>query len=82
MRFFDVSPKLRHELKSTGVVYILEAGPTDRFTGYWQAEVDGEEAIIEVGPGWDIVDEAISWGRFRATVVVVTNSDGHTLIFE
>ena len=58
-----------------GVVYIAEEladaavpGPT-RYYGHWEA--DDREGLLEQGPGWDDVEEAIAWGRARAPVVLL-----------
>jgi hypothetical protein len=58
-----------------GIVYIAEElddaavrGPT-RYYGHWEAENRG--GVLEQGPGWDDVEEAIVWGRARAPVVLL-----------
>ena len=40
------------------------------FTGYWIAAINPPE-MLEQGPGWDDVEEAVAWGRERAPRVVV-----------
>jgi hypothetical protein len=60
-----VSPDRPH-----GIVYLAEdpdANPP--FTGYWD---NGEPpAMLEAGPGWTVAEDAVHWGRERASVVLI-----------
>jgi hypothetical protein len=58
------------------VVFIAEdpwAGEDDspRFYGHWEAAEVGSNELLEQGPGWDDADEAIAWGRERASIVLI-----------
>jgi hypothetical protein len=55
-----------------GIVHIARSYPpwnTPRFTGYWD-RVDPPE-LLEQGPGWDDLHDAVAWGNARAPRVVV-----------
>jgi hypothetical protein len=52
-----------------GTVYIARRESGLGFDGYW--DQDDPPTILEQGPGWDDVDEAITWGRLRADRVLV-----------
>ena len=67
-----------------GTVFVGDAppGPWPRYTGYWDAADYWERdktppACLEDGPGWDVVEEAIKWGRERATIVLVRLRNTH-----
>lgn len=58
-----------------GIVYVAEEladavlpGPT-RYYGHWEAERAG--GVIEQGPGWNDVEEAVAWGIARAPTVLL-----------
>jgi hypothetical protein len=56
-----------------GIVHLSRAYPArigqPRFVGYWDS---GEPpGLIENGPGWDEVEDAIRWGRERAPAVLL-----------
>jgi hypothetical protein len=59
-----------------GTVYIafVDSDPDQRLEGHWEA-ISGE--LLELGPGWDRVDDAIAWGRERAPVVLVFKDGQH-----
>jgi hypothetical protein len=40
------------------------------YSAHWEAD-EPRPHIVEEGPGWDNVDDAIAWGRERAPIVVV-----------
>jgi hypothetical protein len=62
-----------------GTVFIARCEPR----GYWPRDPRGPEYVghweheepsphmVEEGPGWDDIDEAIAWGRARAPLVIV-----------
>lgn len=66
-----------------GVVYIAIELPTgadgSRFIGYWD-RADPPE-LLEQGPGWDDVEEAIAWGRERAPRVLVRVGNDESSIY-
>ena len=39
--------------------------------GYWDLEPDGPPTMLEQGPGWHDLREAILWGRERSSRVFV-----------
>lgn len=58
-----------------GIVYIAEElrdvavpGPT-RFYGHWESQ--DPNTLLEQGPGWDEIEDAVTWGRERAPVVLL-----------
>lgn len=60
--------------KRHGTVFIAEdihARRSPWFFGYWEAEPDRPPALLEDMPDTADLDEAISWGRARAEVVLV-----------
>ncbi|MCA1840395.1 MAG: hypothetical protein ABR507_08000 [Actinomycetota bacterium] len=88
--FEDLSRKARGELRATGIVYLLDfAGPTEplsplgeslpRIVGYWEAELDGQDVVIEAAPGFEELGKALSWARERASVVLLSSPDGTIL---
>jgi hypothetical protein len=53
-------------------VYIARSYPArdnPRFTGYWDRWDPPE--MLEQGPGWDDLHDAVAWGNARAPRVVV-----------
>jgi hypothetical protein len=86
----DLSTTLKKELRDTGVVYFLDlmdpespkGSPSPRIVGYWEAEIDGEDTIIEAAPGFEELGVALRWAKRRASVVVVSTSEGKTTIFD
>ena len=59
-----------------GIVYVAEElrdfavpGPT-RFCGHWESG-NPADGVLEQGPGWDDIEDAIAWGRERAPVVLL-----------
>ncbi len=64
-----------------GIVYIAPAPDPDThtFSGYWDRSDPPE--ILEQGPGWDDVEEAIAWGRERAPRVMVRLGQDETSIY-
>jgi hypothetical protein len=64
-----------------GIVYIAAALQPNarRFTGYWDRGNPPE--ILEHGPGWDDVEEAIAWARERAPRVLVRLGDDDAAIY-
>ena len=86
--FENLSSHVKKELRDTGVVYLLDMyreaddQESPRFVGYWEAELDGEDTIIEAAPGFDDLASALRWARKRASVVVLSDSDGHTTIYD
>jgi cytidine deaminase len=79
-----LSPRLR-EWHGRGTVFVhpdVVSGQA-MWTAYWErsmgfsTEADsGERGIIEEGPTWSTVAEAIAWGRARTPRVVVVDADG------
>jgi hypothetical protein len=71
-------------MERRGTVYIGARSRNNppRFTGYWEAEDyfgrdETPPGLLERGPGWEDPDEAIKWGRDRATVVIVRIGNTH-----
>lgn len=56
-----------------GIVYISVAHPRlpngPGYTGYWDRGEPPE--MLEDGPGWNDVEEAVAWGRARAPRVLL-----------
>jgi hypothetical protein len=62
-----------------GIVYIAAwpeqwlqdwADDTPRYHGHWESGTDPAQ-MLEDGPGWDDPEEAIRWGRERASLVSI-----------
>lgn len=68
-----MSPEDLAGLHGTGIVYIAENDDSDgpRFLGHWETSFNGKTGVAEQGPGWDDPNEAVEWGRERASHVVV-----------
>ena len=68
-------------MERLGIVHIASApepnGPT--YTGYWDRGDPPE--MLEQGPGWDDVEEAIAWARERAPHVLVRVGSDDTTIY-
>jgi len=64
-----------------GIVYIASSSDPEAhaFTGYWDRFEPSE--MLEQGPGWDDVDEAIAWGRQRATHILVRLGSDDTSVY-
>jgi hypothetical protein len=66
-----------------GIVYIAASYPqmSDRpsFTGYWDRGEPPE--LLEDGPGWNSVDDAITWGKARAPRVLVRLGSDDTSVY-
>jgi hypothetical protein len=59
-------------MQRLGIVYIARNGPagdTPRFNGYWDRSEPPE--MLEQGPGWDDLHDAVAWGNERAPRVMV-----------
>jgi len=75
VRYSVGMPAARHHLvmERLGIVFIassdLQHSDTLAFTGYWDRGVPPE--MMEQGPGWRRIEDAISWGRARAPRVLV-----------
>jgi cytidine deaminase len=58
-----------------GIVFISRGFSYDRshreFIGHWESSGHEGSTIVEDGPGWDDVEDAIAWGRARAPRVMV-----------
>lgn len=60
-----------------GTVYISRnacpSGDTEEpsWGGYWEQEPDGPPAMVERGPGWDSLKDALMWAQERSDRVVV-----------
>jgi hypothetical protein len=55
-----------------GIVYITRSDPGHdacRFTGYWDRGEPPE--MLEQGPGWDDLHDAVTWGNERAPRILV-----------
>jgi hypothetical protein len=55
-----------------GIVFIARSYPAEgnpRFTGYWDRGDPHE--MLEEGPGWDDLHDAVAWGNARAPRVLV-----------
>jgi hypothetical protein len=57
--------------------------PWHRYTASWQLEPHepGETFYSEDGPGWNEVEQAVTWGRRRAPVVYVRLGEGLSKIY-
>jgi cytidine deaminase len=71
--------------RGRGTVFVHPdlSGGEQVWTGYWErsggitgAAADVEVGILEEGPIWSLVTEAIAWGRVRTPRVVVVGADG------
>ena len=65
---------MRHftAVERLGIVYIARNYPVEgslRFTGYWDRGDPPE--LLEDGPGWDDLHDAVAWGKARAPRVLV-----------
>ena len=60
-------------MQRLGIVFLAPTYPRRpgdlAFTGYWDRGDPPE--VLEQGPGWDDVEEAVAWGRARAPKVVL-----------
>jgi hypothetical protein len=59
-------------LERFGIVRIARnfpSGSGPRFTGYWDRGDPPE--LLEEGPGWDDLHDAVAWGKARAPRVLV-----------
>jgi hypothetical protein len=59
-------------VEGLGIVYLARsdsAHDTPRFTGHWDRGEPPE--ILEQGPGWDDLHDAVAWGNERAPRVLV-----------
>lgn len=59
-------------MERLGIVYLARSDPahdTPRFTGYWDRGEPPE--VLEQGPGWDDLHDAVAWGNERAPRVLV-----------
>ena len=58
-----------------GIVYIAEREFVDvephLYYGHWESTAAAGPGVLEQGPGWDDIEEAIRWGRERAPKVFV-----------
>jgi cytidine deaminase len=88
-RLSSVVPARFREFQGRGTVFVHPdvAGAQRVWTAYWErsngfessAASTGSEqqrGIIEEGPTWPDVDDAVSWGRARTPRVVVVDADG------
>jgi len=81
-----VVPARFREFQGRGTVFVHPdvAGAQRVWTAYWERSAgfdgaaDAEQArgIIEEGPTWPDVADAVSWGRARTPRVVVVDADG------
>ncbi len=70
----------------TGTVFVHPdvAGGRQIWTAYWErssgfgAKPDEPTGILEEGPSWERVEEAVAWGRARTPRVVVVDASGTT----
>jgi hypothetical protein len=64
-----------------GTVHIARSYPTEspRFTGYWDR--GDPPKMLEQGPGWDDLHEAVEWGNARAARVLVRLGATHDTIY-
>lgn len=60
-------------LGKRGTVYLADSGgfQVHRWTGYWDDEPDGPPSLLEQGPGWDSVREAIGWAQERSDRILI-----------
>lgn len=42
-----------------------------RFQAHWESEREGRPVLVEQGPEFDSAEEAITWGRRRAPIVLI-----------
>ena len=61
--------------KKRGIVYIAKREFVDAephlYYGHWESTAADEPGVLEQGPGWDDIEDAIQWGRDRAPEVYV-----------
>ena len=79
-----VLPQRLREWQGRGTVFVhpdVDGG--DRvWTAYWERSTgfgdaaEGEKGILEEGPTWRMIDDAIAWGRARSPRVVLVDADG------
>jgi cytidine deaminase len=73
-------------LAGTGTVFVHPdvVGGSQVWTAYWErsskfgADPDEPTGILEEGPSWPRVDDAVAWGRARTPRVVVVDAAGQT----
>jgi cytidine deaminase len=78
-----LSPRTKHwQGKGTVFVHPDSAGGERVWTAYWERssgftdDETEERGILEEGPLWTDVSEAVTWGRARTPRVVVVDVDG------
>jgi hypothetical protein len=77
----------RRMMERQGVVRVREEVavelPWHRYTGSWQPDPDAPAATFysEDGPGWNDVEEAITWARSHAPIVYVRLGQGLSEIY-
>ncbi len=72
-------PRLRRwEGKGTVFVHPDVAAGEQVWTAYWERSsgVDSERGILDEGPMWTDVAEAVAWGQARTPRVIVVEADG------
>jgi cytidine deaminase len=74
-----IAPRLR-QFHGQGTVFVHPdmSGGERVWTAYWErsAGADADRGILEEGPMWTEVTEAVAWGRVRTPRVVVVEADG------
>lgn len=72
-------PRLR-QFHGQGTVFVHPdtAGGQQMWTAYWErsAGSEAERGILEEGPMWTDLADAVAWGRARTPRVVVVEADG------
>lgn len=72
--------------KEDAIAYILEVGDLGhglhRYVGYLEFLPAPDLLIHEQGPGWESKGEALDWARSRAASIILTTSDGDTVLYE
>jgi hypothetical protein len=69
-------------LERLGIVHIARAFPADsgpRFTGYWDRGDPPE--MLEQGPGWDDLHDAVAWANTRAPRILVRSGPTDDTIY-
>jgi cytidine deaminase len=80
----ETLPARVREWHGRGTVFVHPdlAGGEQVWTAYWERssglgdDADGERGILEEGPTYRSVAEAIAWGRARTPRVIVVDADG------
>lgn len=80
----EILPARVREWHGRGTVFVHpdRAGGQQVWTAYWErssglaGEAEEERGILDEGPTWPSVEDAIAWGRARTPRVIVVDADG------